>query len=87
MNDSQVIRLGHSIQAFLQKHKMECAKPKDIMPWLIEKGYFKNDHRAGLPLRNLLRQLDDENKLYLLPNLKVERKEVNRFWSFVLLVD
>jgi hypothetical protein len=26
--------MGYSIQAFLQKEKLETAKPKDVMPWL-----------------------------------------------------
>jgi len=79
--------MGYSIQDFLQKEKLNTAKPKDVMPWLIKQGYFNSDHREGLPLRNVLRQLDIGNKLYLLPNLVVERKEVNTFWSFVQLKD
>ena len=31
---------------------------KNLMPVLIEKGIFKEDHRNGLPIRNLLRELD-----------------------------
>lgn len=87
MKDSQIIRMGYSIQAFLQKEKLVSAKPKDLMPYLIEQRYFTKDHRNGLPLRNILRELDDENKLYLLPNLMTERKEVNTFWSFLRLDD
>jgi hypothetical protein len=79
--------MGYSIQAFLQKEKLNTAKPKDVMPWLIKQGYFNSDHRAGLPLRNVLRKLDEENMLYLLPNVVAERKEVNTFWSFVQLKD
>ncbi|GAK89680.1 hypothetical protein JCM19297_302 [Nonlabens ulvanivorans] len=52
------------------------------MPILIEKGYFKNDHRYGLHLRNVLRELDEKNLLYLLPQVTVERKEINRYWFF-----
>ena len=82
MNKSVIIKMGYVIQDYLLTQKLENAKPKDLMPILIEKGCFNNDHRNGLPLRNLLRQLDDDNRLYLLPQVSVERKETNRFWFF-----
>ena len=52
------------------------------MPILIEKEFFIKDHRDGLPLRNLLRQLDDDNLLYLFPQVTAERKDRNRYWFF-----
>lgn len=57
---------------------------KDLMPLFIKKEIFKKDHRNGLPLRNLLRELDAENKLSLVKNLKVDRKDINRNWYFIL---
>lgn len=74
--------MGYFIQRFLEREKLRNAKPKDLMPILIEKKFFTKDHRSGLPLRNILRELDDENLLYLIPQLSVERKETNRFWYF-----
>jgi hypothetical protein len=53
------------------------------MPLLIEKGLFEKDHRAGLPIRSLLRQLDTAGKLGLVKHVVVVRKEVNRNWYFV----
>ena len=39
---------------------------KDLMQLFIDKGIFNKDYsRPGLPIRNLLRQLDAENKLSL----------------------
>lgn len=55
---------------------------KDLMPLFIEKGIFNKDHRAGLPIRKILRELDAENKLSLLKHVKVVRNEVNRNWYF-----
>jgi len=46
------------------------------------KDFFSKDHRVGLPLRNLLRDLDAADLLYLLPQVTVDRKEINRFWYF-----
>jgi len=82
MEPKEIIKMGYFIQDYLTKHQPKDAKRKDFMTILIEKGYFNNDHRDGLPLRNLLRQLDDDNQLYLLPQVSVERKDTNRFWFF-----
>lgn len=79
----EVIRMGYVIQKYLEnKEDLKDAKAKDLMPLLIEKGFFNQDHREGLPLRNLLRDLDEKNMLYLLPQVSVERKSNNRYWFF-----
>jgi hypothetical protein len=44
MEDSRIIRMGYSIQAFLQQEGLEVAKPKYVMPFLVEQGYFDSDH-------------------------------------------
>ncbi len=55
----------------------------DLMKLFVDKGIFKKDYsRPGLPIRNLLRQLDAENKLSLLMHCKVVRHAVNRNWYF-----
>ncbi len=56
---------------------------KDLMRLFVDKGIFNKDYsRPGLPIRNLLRQLDAENKLSLLKHCKVVRHAVNRNWYF-----
>lgn len=55
---------------------------KDLMQKFVEKGIFLKDHRNGLPIRLLLRQLDASHKLSLLKHTKVVRKEKNRNWYF-----
>lgn len=56
---------------------------KDLMGLFVEKGIFNKDYsRPGLPIRNLLRELDTENKLSLLKNCKVVRNHINRNWYF-----
>ncbi len=82
MTDSTIIKMGYVIEAYLKKEQLQNAKPKDLMPILIENGFFTKDHRNGLPLRNILRTLDKENKLHLLPQVTPERKETNTFWFF-----
>lgn len=57
-------------------------KPKDIMPYLVEAGVYNKDQRAGLPVRDLLRKLDESKQLHLIPTVRPERKKVNTHWHF-----
>ena len=82
MTNDQIVKMGYVIESFLLKSGLKDAKPKDLMEVLIEKGYFSKDHRDGLPLRMILRDLDERNMLYLLPQVRVERKDKNRSWYF-----
>lgn len=75
-------KLSSLIQVYLEKNHIKDVKPKDLMPYLVQKGFFKKDHRSGLPLRKILRELDDQNLLGLIPQVRVERKNKNRFWFF-----
>jgi hypothetical protein len=81
MENSKIVKMGYAIQKFLEAEKLFDAKPKDLMPFLIENGYFDYDHRQGLPLREVLRNLDSRDELYMLPQVRVERKE-KRYWFF-----
>lgn len=56
---------------------------KDLMPNFINAGIFEADHRNGLPIRKVLRDLDSKNKLSLIPYVLAERKSVNTNWYFV----
>lgn len=69
-------------QYFQKNPAITEVKPKDVMPFLVRAGVFRKDHRDGLPLRNVLRELDSKNLLHLIPLLRVERKTKNRFWYF-----
>jgi hypothetical protein len=55
---------------------------KNLMYKFVEKGVFFKEAR-GLPIRNLLRQLDATGKLHLIKHCKVVRHTVNRNWYFV----
>ncbi|MGW1456605.1 hypothetical protein ACWBC2_16590 [Salegentibacter agarivorans] len=81
-SEQEIIKLGYVIQIYLVDNRIKNAKPKDLMPILIEKGFFKQDHRNGLPLRNLLRELESSGKLYLIPQANFVQKEQNKFWYF-----
>lgn len=75
--------LNNLILEYFQRTGTNTAKPKDLMPFLIEKGFYLKDHREGLPLRNDLRLLDELNKLNLIETLEVVRGSQNRSWNFI----
>ena len=56
---------------------------KDLMPEFIKAGIFNKDYeRKGLPIRKLLRKLDNKNELNEIPSLLSERKTKNTNWYF-----
>jgi len=61
----------------------EDAKPKDVMPFLVERGIFRADHREGLPLRKLLRELDRSGDLSIMTTVRFEQRPKNKLWYFV----
>lgn len=55
----------------------------NLMPEFIKAGIFNKDYeRKGLPIRNLLRELDRKNELNEIPSLLSERKTKNTNWYF-----
>ena len=57
-------------------------RAKDLMELFIAHGIFSADHRGGLPIRKLLRKLDREDNLHLIPFVRAERKNKNTNWYF-----
>lgn len=74
MDDATIVRMGYAIQNYLESSALKSAKPKELMKRLIELGFFEKDQGEGLPLRNVLRNLNEIDKLYLLPNVQKEMK-------------
>ena len=55
---------------------------KELMSRFIEHGVFSDDNKNGLPIRKLLRKLDQDNSLRLIPYVHAERKPTNTNWFF-----
>ena len=55
---------------------------KDMMPYFILAGVFTKDSKNGLPIRTLLRKLDEKNELHKIPFVRADRKDVNTNWFF-----
>lgn len=68
---------------FANNPGVDKVQAKDLMQLFIEAGIFTQDQREGLPIRRVLRELDSENKLDLVPCAYPERNKVNTNWYFV----
>jgi len=72
-----------ALEEYFTKHPHCGSIPaKDLMPYFIAKGIFSKDQKEGLPIRRLLRELDDAGMLELIPYTVPERKAVNTSWYF-----
>ena len=69
-------------QFFDQNPSVDKIPAKDLMAEFIKAGVFIKDHRNGLPIRKVLRALDEENELDRIPFVIPERKTKNTFWYF-----
>ena len=80
----KVSKINNVIKQFFdQNPSIDKIPVKDLMPEFIKAGVFIKDHRNGLPIRKVLRELDEENELDRIPYVLPERKMKNTFWYFV----
>lgn len=70
-------------QFFEQNRNVSKIQAKGLMPEFIKAGVFPVDHRKGLPIRKVLRELDARKELNLIPYAHAEKKTVNTNWYFV----
>ena len=47
---------------FANNPSVDKVQAKDLMPLFIKAGIFTQDQRAGLPIRRVLRELDQDDK-------------------------
>ena len=70
-------------QEYCLKENKRDVKPKELMPYLIEKGvYNKVKTISTAQIRDLLRDLDVTNSLDLIPQIRMERRGIYRYWYF-----
>ena len=70
---------------FIKNTKILIVPVKDLMADFIAAGIFAKDIKKGLPIRKVLRELDDVNKLDLMPFVYAERKDNKIYWYFIPL--
>lgn len=81
--ESKIKLINQVLRLYFDKNNRKVLIPsKDFMPLFIKCGIFKKDHRDGLPIRNVLRNLDKLGQLNRIPYVHAERKGINTYWYF-----
>jgi hypothetical protein len=81
---TKIKKINSVIEAYFAKNTSVTIIPaKELMPDFIRAGIFAKDRRKGLPIREILRDLDRNNQLKLIPYVHAERKEKNTYWYFI----
>ena len=79
----KIAQINQVIAAYFENNKSVFEVPaKVLMPHFVKAGVFPQDHRDGLPLRKILRKLDESNQLHLIPFVYADRKATNVNWYF-----
>jgi len=75
--------INQTLESYFTRNKIQNLVPaKDLMPEFIKAGVFLSDTKNGLPIRNILRKLDKENRLSMIPRAFADRKAANVKWYF-----
>lgn len=84
MNEVKIKKINQVLEDFFETNKdVKHIPALDMMDYFVDAGIFNMDYdRRGLPIRKVLRELDEKNQLYLIPYVVVERKDKNRNWFF-----
>jgi len=81
---TKIESINRVVEAYFEKNTSVTIVPaKDLMPAFIEAGIFTKDHKKGLPIRKILRELDKADQLQLIPLVHPERKEKDTYWYFI----
>ncbi|MEQ8241189.1 MAG: hypothetical protein RIA69_18385 [Cyclobacteriaceae bacterium] len=84
MKEETLTSINQVIDNYFQANTEEnTVSANALMPYFIEASLFVKDEKNGLPIRKILRTLDEENALHQIPTLHAERKDKHTFWYFV----
>ena len=79
----QILAINQVLNEYFKQSPYKVAA-KDLMYLFVKNGIFKQDNidRPGLPIRNLLRKLDQKGELNKIPYIIADRKDKNTKWYF-----
>lgn len=79
----KISQINAVVKSFFEKNKsVSEILAKDLMPDFVKAGIFKEDKKNGLPIRTILRKLDEQNQLHLIPFVYAKRNAANVNWYF-----
>lgn len=77
-------KINEAVDAYFESNAdTNMFAAKKLMPTLIKSGVFNKDKKSGLPLRLVLRALDEKGELEKIPRLYAERIGVDVYWYFL----
>lgn len=79
----KALRIRKAVAEYFENSNQTKIAAKDLMPFFINEEIFNLDHRDGLPIRDFLRHLDENQHLHLVPQVHFEQKEKNKNWYFI----
>jgi hypothetical protein len=80
---TKISQINNVLREYFEVNKSISIIPaKDMMPYFILGGIFEKDTKNGLPIRSILRRLDEKNELHQIPFVFAERKVANTSWYF-----
>ena len=81
---SKVEKINTVIEEYFKANASLTIVPvKTLMPAFIKAGIFTKDIKKGLPIRLILRELDESNELALIPFVYAERHGEQTYWYFI----
>jgi len=85
MNEEEKVKQINSVISgyFEDSTKEDSIAVKELMPDFIKAGIFTKDQKNGLPIRKVLRALDEQKALDKIPNAHPERREQHTYWYFL----
>ena len=79
----KISQINTVVKSYFEQNKFVSEiLAKDLMPNFVKEGIFVEDVKNGLPLRKILRKLDEQNQLHLIPFVYADRKAKNVSWYF-----
>ena len=84
MSEEKIAGINEVIADYFKNNPTtEWIPVKKIMPEMIAAGVFYRDEKKGLPLRKVLRTLDEAKELNKIPSVHAERKGIDTYWYLV----
>lgn len=82
--DQKILAVNRVVKDYFKKHPEVTKIPaKDMMAYFIDHQIFSKDYKNGLPIRELLRDIDKLNQLKAIPFVLAKRGNSNTNWFFV----
>ena len=79
----KALRIKRAVSEYFDTARETKIRAKELMSLFITKKIFLNNSKDGLPIRNFLRHLDENNQLRLIPQIHFEQKAKNKNWFFI----